>query len=120
MLDPDSLQASPYTEEDLLNDDIVLELARKVASEGVSVELPAKAKIMPQPGKNTTTNGLLVFLLVYGGERRPLTRTEADHIRATLEDAAMAELQFPLAKRGRMVSKPFPFTVLDQLLNEHS
>ena len=121
MMDEDCLATSQYTEEALLNSDIVLNLARKIAPEGVSVDVPAKAKVIPQPGGKITNNcSLLVFLLVYGGERRPLTRLDADEIRALLEDAATNELQFPIAKRGRMVSKPFPFTALEHLIREHN
>lgn len=122
MMDPACLEASPYTEEDLLENDLVLQLASKVAPEGVSVDVPARAKVVPvpQPGKASTQYPLLVFLLVYGGERRPLTRLAADNIRAQLEETAMKDLLFPLAKRGRMVSKPFPHTVLNQLIKEHN
>jgi hypothetical protein len=119
-LDPKHRKTSPYSEKELLSSDIVLELARQVAPEGVSVQIPARAKVTPKPGKHTTHHSLLVFLMVYGGEQRPLTRSDADQIRARLEEITIQKLGFPLAKRGRMVSKPFPYPALENLVREHN
>ena len=61
---------------------------------------------------------LLVFLMVYSGASIPLTRAVADKIRANLEDSMSTELGFDVAKRNRMVSKAFPFPLLDYLMAE--
>lgn len=121
MLEPDCLEASPHSAQTLLDGDFVLHLARKVAPQGVHVDVPARAKVIPQqPGQNTASSPLLVFLLVYGGEHVPLTRSVADKIRAGLEEATKRELGFPLAKEGRLVSKPFPYSAFPHLLEKDS
>ncbi|CAB9519714.1 Domain of unknown function (DUF2431) [Seminavis robusta] len=121
MLDPACLDASPYPKDALLNDDsIVLDIARSVAPEGVHVEIPIRTQITPTPGKNTAHCPLLVFLLVYGGDSIPLQRMEADSIRERLEEAVKTRLGFPLAKPGRLVSKPFPYVLLRKLVRDYS
>jgi hypothetical protein len=120
MLEPECLDSSPYTPDELLNDDsIVLKLARAVAPEGVYVDIPKRTRINPTPGKNTEHVPLLVYLLVYGGEAIPLKRMDADFIRHRLEDAVKALLGFPVAKPGRLVSKPFPYPLLEKLIREY-
>ena len=116
MLNPDILEACPYSEEDILNGNVILNIARTVAPAGVRVEIPASIKITPTPGKSTANFPLLVFLLVYGGEKIPLPRIDADKIRAALEEEVTAQLGFSLAKRGRLVSHPFPAPILDTLI----
>jgi hypothetical protein len=49
----------------------------------------------------------------------PLTRLVADEIRAKLETATFERLGLPVAKRNRMVSKPFPYPLLDVLIAEY-
>lgn len=121
MLEPEGLDVSPYTLDELLNDDsIILKIARRVAPEGVYVDIPTRTQISPTPGKNTAHVPLLVYLLVYRGEAIPLKRMDADIIRHRLEDAVTTLLGFPVAKPGRLVSKPFPYPLLEKLIREYS
>lgn len=115
------MEASPHSAQTLLDGDVVLDLARKVAPKGVHVAVPARAEVVPQqPGKSTAGSPLLVFLVVYGGEHIPLTRSVANKIRADLEEATKRKLGFPLAKEGRSVSKPFPYSAFTHLLEKHT
>jgi hypothetical protein len=120
MLHPENLAASPYSADTLLNDNIILDLARDVVPEGIHVEIPMRVKMSPMPGKHTEHVPLLVYLMVYGGERVPLTRKQADGIRSQLEERIRSLLGFELAKAGRLVSKPFPYPVLEQLIRDYS
>ena len=114
-LAPDKLAASGYSEKALLDDDVIYDIAREVAPPGVHVEIPMRNRIRTQAHVP-----LLVFLLVYCGESIPLTRPEADEIRQRLEDAVTARLGFEIAKPGRLVSKSFPYPVLERLIWDYS
>ena len=118
-LEPDKVAASVYSEEALLDDNIVFDIAREIAPEGVHVEIPARTRINPTSGKHTHAP-LLVFLMVYGGENIPLTRPEADEIRQRLEQTITARLGFEIAKPGRLVSKSFPYPILERLIWDYS
>jgi hypothetical protein len=120
VLEPECLDASPYTHNELMNDDsIILKIARSLAPGGVYVDIPRRTQLNPTPGKNTAHAPLLVYLLVYGGEAIPLKRMDADNIRHRLEDAVTTLLGFPVAKPGRLVSKPFPYPLLENLIREY-
>lgn len=120
VLDDEVLEKSQHSASALLDSDIILDIARGVVDDGVHVDVPMRARIDPKPGKNTDHFPLLVYLLVYGGERTPLTRINADKIRERLEDAVEAHLGFEVAKRGRLVSNAFPYRALEQLMRDYS
>lgn len=121
-LEPARLDKSPYSEDALLNESIILDLARDVATDGVHVEIPMRTKISPNvgSGKYTSHVPLLVYLLVYGGQGFPLTRMDADKIRERLEETIQTQLGFQIVKPGRLVSKPFPYPALGRLIRDYS
>ena len=86
-----------------------------VTPAGVQCEVPLRSVVLPKK----KAFPLLVFLVVYrSGVQRPLTRSMADAIRNELEEAATARFGLELAKRDRMVSKPFPYPILDTLIED--
>lgn len=119
-LHPENVAKSSWSADQLLKDDIVLNLAREIVPEGIHVEIPMKTRFEAMPGKHTANAPLLIYLLVYGGESIPLTRVAADNIREKLEQAIMERLGFELAKPGRLVSKPFPYSILSKLIRDYS
>jgi hypothetical protein len=114
-LEPESLQSCRYSLQELTETKVITKLAADLAPQGVRVSVPLwdifTLDHSPVP--------LLVFLLVYSGETMPLTRLVADEIRAKLETATFERLGLPVAKRNRMVSKPFPYPLLDVLIAEY-
>ena len=121
MLQPECLDASPNTADELLNDDrIILEIARNVAPEGVHVDIHTRARMNPSPEKIPLHVPLLVYLMVYRGESIPLNHMAANEILLRLEEAVQTQLGFPLAKPGRQVSKPLPYPLLEKLIRRHT
>ena len=108
----------PYSTEELINGNLIPEMVQQVVAQfpGIRAETPLRDLI------TTARSGrpLLVFLIVYAGEAKPLTRSEADRIRETLEQTAMDALGLNIAKKDRMVSKPFPYPLLNTLIEEYS
>jgi len=115
VLDPTKLASCPHSQHELEHSSVVPELVRQVTPGGVHCEVPLRSVILPKK----TAFPLLVFLVVYrSGVQRPLTRSMADAIRNELEEAATARFGLELAKRDRMVSKPFPYRILDTLIED--
>lgn len=79
--------------------------------EGVRVEVPSRQILTIQEGDGSTAR-IAVFLVVYCGERHPVTRADADRWRELAE--AEVEKHVPLRenRRGRTVSRPFPYPAL--------
>jgi len=117
------------SKKELIESDVVLNLAQSVAPDGIRVEIPLREIVVPAMEKSKTSSDisgqqqqqqlLAVFLLVYSGESMPLSRSSADEIRFHLEDAVASKLGVHIAKRNRMVSKPFPRPLLRSLLEEY-
>jgi Domain of unknown function (DUF2431) len=115
LLDPDKLSRLGQEQEDLIHADVVPNLAREITPDGIRCEVPAR-RVVVTPKQPATP--LLIFLVVYSGEQIPLTRSIADGIRASLEVAVILRYGLDVAKQGRLVSKPFPYQLLDTLVEE--
>jgi hypothetical protein len=117
VLDPETLStvSSRFSEEELIHGSVVPELVQRVVPDGVYADVPLRYVVTNRKHSNTP---LLIFLVVYAGERHPLKRSQADTIRAALEKAATEKLGFDITKRDRLVSKPFPLHLLDTLIRK--
>ena len=84
-----------------------------VVPEGIRVDVPLREI-------RTTPHGdaMIVYLIIYSAESLPLTRALADSFRATLETEVGKVFQLRQNRAGRIVSKPFPFTALDDVIAE--
>lgn len=114
VLDPIKLTQAKVDEQTLETGDVVPHLVDSCVPDGVVCLVPLRAVIAPKKRDHS----LLVFLIVYSGERIPLTRTYADSIRAAVEAKAIQELGLELAKPGRMVSRPFSRHLLEGLVQD--
>lgn len=83
----------------------------KIVPKGVDVDVPLRETLTLDDG---TT--LAVINIVYRGASIPMTRELADSCRAKLEDKMV--LQLRSNRLGRMVSKPFPYSLLPALFPE--
>jgi hypothetical protein len=105
-----------FSREDLEIGDIIPKLVQEVVSEypGIEAKVPLRETYMTKK----RAKDQIVFLVVYKGAASPLTRRVADEIRCRLELVAVERIGLRLAKAGRMVSKPFPYPLLDRLVEE--
>ena len=113
VMDPVRLLQCEYSPDELQHSDIVPELVKQVTPDGIGCEVPMRFLVLPKK----TAFPMLVFLVVYRSSLHGLlTRTMAELIRIQLEDGASKRFRLEIAKRDRMVSKAFPYPILDSLV----
>lgn len=114
----------------ILAGDVVRDIVQGAVPDGIRVEVPAR-QILRVGGRSVTNGGgkgedgngggddenettvkVAVFLVVYRGERRHVTRDEADQWREAAEEAVDRVVPLRENRRGRLVSKPFPYPAL--------
>jgi hypothetical protein len=112
-----------FTRDGLMEGDDILEIARRIVPEGVRVDVPIRRLLSPgelgHDTESTKEDVVLVFLIVYCGESVPLTRSSADSFRASLESEIEQFVPLRANRAGRLVSRPFPYSLLQQLIDEH-
>lgn len=114
-LDPIKLENCPILEKEILSGDAVLHVAQRLLPEGIQVRLPLM-ELVPLEGGSAP---VLIFLIVYTGSSSPLSRAQADDIRARLELEVSQTFGLEISKPGRLVSRLFPLPLLKSLIDEH-
>ena len=120
MLHPDKIEDSPVSFGDIVHGDSVFELSKEFVPDGYRFEIPARDLLTPYDLKRPDHVQLAVFLLNYSGESRPLTRDAADKIRASIESEIKERWKLDIAKGGRLVSRPYPYSLLPKLIKEYN
>ncbi len=121
LLVPENLSRAGVTSDQIRYGDIIPNLARELLPDGIGCQLPMRNQIPPADITDQQWP-LVVFLVVYSGEQIPLSRNTANVHRMRLE--AAVEERFGhgtlLRKGDRMVSNPFPYHFLSNLVEERS
>ena len=105
-----------FSKEGLENGDMITRLVQEVISEYPGVD--AKVPLRETYATKKLAKEQIAFLIIYKGAASPLTRVVADEIRSRLESLTVEQTGLRLAKAGRMVSKPFPYPLLDHLVKD--
>lgn len=114
MPDIDHNSDGSFSREGIVNGNDVVEFARKIVPSGIRVEVPIRQVL-----SSSETNGgpeMIVFLIVYCGESIELTRSMADVYREKLETEISTHLELRENRRGRLVSRPFSYSMLPELI----
>ena len=98
----------------LVHGDQVREFIEEVVPSSIRVEVPMRDVL------STPEGDMIVFLIVYCGERVQLTRVQADSYRDMLETEISKHLRLRENRKGRLVSRPFPYPLLRALTDEHN
>ena len=114
---PENENEGMFTKEGIIRGDEVLEFVRALVPSGIRVEIPIRQVL--SSSENSSAPDMIVFLIVYCGERKQLTRSEADSYRNTLETEISKYLELRENRRGRLVSRPFPYQLLQELIDNH-
>lgn len=113
-LPPDSVETPPFSRHDITDGDAILSLIESILPNGIRVEIPAR-KVL-EPSESGVEMSIVIFLIVYCAEAKPLTREEADRYRVDAEDVVAKHIPLRANRAGRLVSRPFPYPLLDELL----
>mmetsp|Transcript_16870 Transcript_16870/g.31949 ORF Transcript_16870/g.31949 Transcript_16870/m.31949 type:complete len:436 (+) Transcript_16870:239-1546(+) len=103
---------------DITREDAVRDIVQKVVPEGIRVEVPSR-NILHKKDTGYESN-MAVFLVVYCGESKAMKRDEADDYRHLAEMEIEKYLPLRENRKGRLVSKPFPYFLLDSILKDNA
>lgn len=109
---------SQYSTIDFTEGDALLEIIKTVIPTGIRIEIPERRILT----KETTGYAfdLIVYLVVYGGESRLLSRDEADSYRHHVEIEVCKYIPLRENRTGRLVSRPFPYYLLQSIIDDHN
>lgn len=111
---PSSLESNALLE--VVNGLPIMEIIEGIVPEGIRVEVPDR-RILQQEGSDSI---FIIYFIVYCGEYRALRRSEMDGIRRDLEIEVEKHVALRENRKGKLVSKPFPYAVLDSIVRVHS
>lgn len=116
--DRNSKEPAAFMLEEIKSGNAILNIIESVVPEGISVEVPAR-KIWLKEETGYPTD-VAVFLVVYCGQGLPMKRSDANEYRRKVEEKVSETLTLRENRKDRLVSKPFPYTLLDYILKVHS
>ena len=104
-----------FTTEGLVHGDQVLYFCRRLVPDSIRVEVPIRRVFTAPAGAE-----MVVFLICYCGEQMQLTRATADSYRDILEAEISKHVTLRENRKGRLVSRPFPYPLLQQVIAEYN
>ena len=118
--DADQKKTSKYSILDITQGYAIQEIIQSIVPDGIRVEVPERRILM----KETTGYdfNMALYLVVYCGEAkvRVLQRDEADRYRHDAESEVEKFVPLQENRRGRLVSKPFPYYILKSIIEDHT
>mmetsp|Transcript_6952 Transcript_6952/g.20856 ORF Transcript_6952/g.20856 Transcript_6952/m.20856 type:complete len:492 (-) Transcript_6952:613-2088(-) len=105
---------SMYSLKDIVDGDAVQKIIESVVPDGVRVEVPMRKCLSPEETGSSCRVG--VYLVVYAGEQKPLTRAEADEYRSLVEREVANHIPLRANRANRTVSRLFPYPLLSKLI----
>jgi hypothetical protein len=118
------MDGSSFALNDFVEGNAVERIIQEIVPDGVRVEVPVRVVLDPMESRKPTNDNddydssMAVYLVVYCGEQKAITRVNADGYRAMAEEAVSNHLPLRQNRVGRMVSRPFPYPLLDSLIKE--
>ena len=102
--------------DDLVHGDLIRRITQDTLPSGIVVDVPLRKLIKAQ--QSGLPEDVMIFLMLYRGERRPITRKEADHYRENTEHEIGKKIHLRGNRTGRMVSRPSPYCTLQSMIDE--
>jgi len=94
----------------------IMQIIQEIVPEGIRVEVPDR-KLLHQEDTGCI---LVIYFIVYCGEYRALRRSETDAFRCDLEIEVEKHVTLRENRRGKLVSKPFPYSILKSIVKANS
>ena len=109
---------SPYSLRDFTQGDAIHEIIEKIIPDGVHVEVPERRILMKD--ETGYDFDMALYLIVYCGRSVVLQRDQADGYRNDTECAVEKYIPLRENRRGRLVSRPFPYYLLQSIIEDHT
>jgi len=116
--DDDGVSAVCSSDQIMAGDALETILRDNCVPDGVRVEVPARQIL--EIHETHGASRIAVFLVVYCGERHPVTRAAADAWRENAEREVEKYVKLRENRRGRTVSHPFPYPALHPEIKYHT
>ncbi len=109
---------SRFSSTDLSNGEAICSIIQSVVPMGIRVEVPERKMLLREiTGYDFD---MIIFLVVYCGESKLLTRDEADGYRHDVECEVSKYIPLRENRLGRLVSRPFPYYLLQSIIDDHN
>ena len=109
---------SQYQLTDFTEGNAIHEIIKKITPDGIHVEVPERKILMRD--KTGYDFDMALYLVVYCGESKVLQRDQADEYRHEAECAIEQYIPLRENRRGRLVSRPFPYYLLQSIIDDHT
>ena len=113
---PDS-EESLNSQMDIMEGDKIKEIIQEVVPTGIRVEVPARSILLKEDTGYETN--MAIYMIVYCGESKSMKRDEADKYRHLAEVAVEEHVPLRENRKGRLVSKPFPYHLLESVVADN-
>lgn len=111
-------ETSKYSILDIKEGNAIQEIIQSVVPDGIRVEVPER-RILRKESIGYDFD-MALYLVVYCGETKVLRRDEADKYRHDAECEVEKLVPLRENRRGRLVSKPFPYYLLKSIIKDHT
>ncbi len=101
---------------DILEGDSMQSIIQNIVPDGIRVEVPSR-EILDKSCTGYEAD-MAVFMIMYCGEAKALSRDEADCYRKMAEAEVEKHIMLRENRKGKMVSKPFPYYLFESILGE--
>jgi hypothetical protein len=105
-----------YSAGDIISGDSVRKIIQNIVPDGIRVEIPSRSILTTD--RTGYESNMAVFMIVYCGEYKALRRDEADAYRELAEIEVEKYVPLRENRRGRLVSKPFPYYLLNSVVED--
>ena len=110
--------SNAYSLECIVNGDGVKDIIQSIVPDGIRVEVPSR-NVLDKVDTGYETN-MVVFMIVYCGVYKAMKREEADKYRHLAESEIEKYVPLRENRKGRLVSKPFPYYLLGSIVKDNS
>lgn len=109
---------SRFSSTDISKGEAICSIIQSVVPTGIRVEVPERKMLM----RETTGYDfdMIIFLVIYCGESKLLTRDEADGYRHNVECEVSKYIPLRENRLGRLVSRPFSYYLLQSIIDDHN
>eukprot|EP00551_Chaetoceros_affinis_P012279 CAMPEP_0203668772 /NCGR_PEP_ID=MMETSP0090-20130426/5322_1 /ASSEMBLY_ACC=CAM_ASM_001088 /TAXON_ID=426623 /ORGANISM="Chaetoceros affinis, Strain CCMP159" /LENGTH=460 /DNA_ID=CAMNT_0050533301 /DNA_START=59 /DNA_END=1441 /DNA_ORIENTATION=- len=109
---------SPYSAREIIDGDAIKDIIESIIPQGIVVDVPERRFLTKD--ETGYDFDMVIYLVVYCGQSKVLRRDEADEYRHATECEVEKHVPLRENRRGRLVSRPFPYYLLQSIIDDHT